>query len=87
MSIPIVSDNANFYSVWSLWKWFNRNVEPLVKVYVGFCLAVTCLGIGAYIKSVVGVAIIALGYIVVFVCAGIKSVKLYGFVNAVIDNG
>lgn len=52
-----------------------------------FYLAVTCLGVGAYIKGVVGVAIIALGYIVGFIWAGIKSVKLYGFVNAVIDDG
>lgn len=57
------------------------------KSYIGFYLVVTCLGIGAYIKGVVGVAIIALGYIAGFIWAGNKAVDSHEFVNAVIDNG
>lgn len=62
-------------------------MELLAKINIGFALAVTCLGIGVYIKGVVGIAIIALGYIAGFIWVGNKAVDSHEFVNAVIDNG
>ena len=64
-----------------------RLVELLVKVYIGFALAVTCSGIGVYYKGWIGVSIIAAGYLVGFMWASNKLVDSHRFIRALIANG
>jgi len=58
----------------------------LVKVYIGFTFAVTCLGIGAYVKGAIGVGIITVGYLLGFMWASNRLIESHKLVMSLKAN-
>lgn len=61
-------------------------VELLLKVYMGFAVVVTSLGVGLYLRGVAGFLILLLGYTAGLVWASHKLIDSHKFIKAVIGN-
>lgn len=62
-------------------------VELLLKVYIGFSLAVLSLAIGFYFKGVAGVVILLVGWAFGFIWAAGKLIESHKLIKRVIENG